>query len=61
MLVGQQRQRPAALSPPGVEDDGAGLGYAQGAPCQYTFAMVEFLAGEPDDLPWMQSWLDTRA
>src|SRR5215211_119072 len=47
VVVGQQRQRPAALSPPGVEDDGAGLGYAQGAPCQHAVALVEFLVGDP--------------
>src|SRR5215211_8277014 len=47
VVVGQERQRPAALSPPGVENDGAGLGYPQGAACQHAVALVEFLVGDP--------------
>jgi hypothetical protein len=47
VVVGQEGERPAALGSPGVEDDGAGLGYPQSTAGQHAVAVIELIVGEP--------------
>src|SRR5215203_4880963 len=47
MVVGQERERPAALRPAGIEHDGARLGYAERAARQHAVALVELLVRKP--------------
>src|SRR5215211_5206674 len=47
MVIGEERERPAALRPAGIEHDGARLGDAEGAARQHAVALVELFVRKP--------------